>query len=564
MQHQDTDVPEQGATEAIETGTAPHSHDDTNTGPEGQDGPQASGEDGPKKKRRRRRRRGKKPTEVAAPESGGDSDGEAADDADPDADADGYSDDDDDAEFHHDEAAVALKPRTFDPSIFDVEHSFRDLGLPEDILAVLGAKGFEHPTLIQAQLLPVALSGKDVLGQAKTGTGKTAAFSIPMLARIKKGEKFAGLVLAPTRELAVQIADEMRELGRKTGLKVATVYGGQKIQTQADRLAKGPEIIVGTPGRVQDMVNRGYLSFDYVKFAVLDEVDRMFDIGFRDDIRRILGQCPEERQTVFVSATINEEIERLARRHMRDPEKIVTSSGSLTVSMVDQHYLAVNPWDKRRLLTHLLTHEEPGLTVVFCRLKRSVDKITEHLMRKNIEAIAIHGDMRQGKRNSVMSQLKGGRLSVLVASDLASRGIDADGITHVINYDLPDDPDLYVHRIGRTARAGRTGVAWSFVTPEEGPLLTQIENLINAEIPKMEYPDFEASDRPEGWKDEKPSNVYVVEGVKRETKNRHAAPEVPAADKMDAKDMAAKFPGGIVPAKLPPKRMGGRSKTRGR
>ncbi|MEM1330261.1 MAG: DEAD/DEAH box helicase [Planctomycetota bacterium] len=506
----------------------------------------------PKKKRRRRRRGKKKPSGE-----------QAAEQADEVASEDDESDDDE-AEFHADDAGAALQPRTFDPSIFDVEQSFADLGLPEEILGVLKSKGYEHPTLIQAKLLPVALTGADVLGQAKTGTGKTAAFCIPMLSRIKKGEKFSGLVLAPTRELAVQIADEMRELGSKTGLKVATVYGGQKIQTQADRLAKGPEIIVGTPGRVQDMVQRGYLSFDYVKFAVLDEVDRMFDIGFRDDIRRILGQCPDDRQTVFVSATISEEIEKLARKHMEKPEKIVTSSGSLTVSMVEQHYLAVNPWDKRRLLTHLLKHEEPALTVVFCRLKKSVDRVAEHLSKKGIEAIAIHGDMRQGKRNSVMTQLKGGRLSVLVASDLASRGIDADGVSHVINYDLPDDPDLYVHRIGRTARAGRQGVAWSFVCPDEGPLLTQIENLINAEVPKMEYPDFEASERPEGWKDEKPSNVYVVEGVERKEKNRYAAPEVPAADTMSDKDMAAKFPGGIVPSKLPPKRMGGRAKTRGR
>ncbi len=445
--------------------------------------------------------------------------------------------------------------------VFD-KGTFDDLGLDESVLRGIKAQGFIHPTAIQAKLIPVALTGRDVLGQAKTGTGKTAAFGLPLLHLAERGRKFQALVLAPTRELAVQIADEMKELGRHTGLRVLPVYGGQKIQTQAEKLAKGPEIIVGTPGRVMDMVQRGYLSLADVRFAILDEVDRMFDIGFREDIRRILRMCPEDRQTIFVSATINPEIEELARRHMREPEKIVTSSGSLTVSLVDQFYLTVEPWDKRNLLVHLLTHEEPALTIVFCRLKKTVDRLTEHLNKKGIEAHAIHGDMRQGRRTSVMKAFKGGKLACLVASDLASRGIDVENISHVVNYDLPDDPDLYVHRIGRTARAGKRGIAWSFATPAEGKLLRQIENLINAEVPHLAYPDFEPTPRPDGWKDERPNAPYVVTGVPVVERNRLGAPDVPAKAQLDERSAASKFPGGVVPSKLPPKLMGGRVRTR--
>ena len=449
-------------------------------------------------------------------------------------------------------------------SIFDESTSFADLGLGEKILKGIEKAGFVHPTHIQAQLIPPILTGRDVLGQAKTGTGKTAAFGLPLLQLVEPGTPVQAIVLAPTRELAVQITQELAELGRHTKIRSMAVYGGQRIKQQAEKLAKGPEIVVGTPGRVIDMVGRGHLSFDGIRFAVLDEVDRMFDIGFREDIRRILRMCPDERQTIFVSATISDEIERLVRRHMDDPQKIVTTAGSLTVSRVEQYYLTVNGWDKKRLLHYLLTHEEPALTLVFCRLKRSVDSVAKFLQKKGIDAHAIHGDMSQSKRNSVMQEFKKGGLHVLIASDLASRGIDVDGISHVVNYDLPDDPDLYVHRIGRTARAGRAGEAWSFVTPEEGKLLTQIEILVNTSIPKQEYPGFEPGERPENWKPDKPPTHYVVEGVEKQTRNRFAdddSPEIPD----DPAKLAAKFPGGVIPSKLPPKRIGGRVRTsRGR
>ncbi len=383
-----------------------------------------------------------------------------------------------------------------DNEIFAGTKTFADLGLRNSVLKGITACGFEKPTSTQAALVPAILSGRDILGQAKTGTGKTAAFGLPLLNNVARDVPCQALILAPTRELAIQITGEIEDLGRFTPIRAAAIYGGSSMRAQIEKLEKGVPIVVGTPGRIIDMMERGHLKVSNVKYAILDEVDRMLDIGFRDDIKRILGNTPKDRQTVFVSATISPDIERLARTHMRDAEKIIVHSGSLTVSQVKQFYLTVNPWDKKRLLLHLLRHEEPALTVVFCRLKRHVDEIAAGLSARGINAFAIHGDMPQGKRNSVMQRLRDGELSVLVASDLASRGIDVDGVTHVINFDLPEDPEIYVHRIGRTARAGRSGISWSFVTPDQGELLTNIELLINQEVPRLEYPDFKASDTP--------------------------------------------------------------------
>ncbi len=438
-----------------------------------------------------------------------------------------------------------------DETIFDRSVTFDDFDLVEDVLDGVDDEGFVHPTMIQSMLIPVALTGKDVLGQAKTGTGKTAAFGLPLLSLVDPGDSFAALVLAPTRELALQITSELQTLGKHSGLNVVAIYGGDPIEKQARKLAKKPEIIVGTPGRVMDMERRGYLRFDKIQVAILDEVDRMLDIGFREDIRRIMSACPKDRQTIFVSATLTEEIEKLARQYMNNPEKLVASAGSLTVSVVEQHYLTVQPWDKKRLLVHLLTHEEPALTVVFCRLKRVVDDLEKLLRDKGIDAVAIHGDMRQSRRNSVMSRLRTGELGVLIASDLASRGIDVEGISHVINYDLPEDPDLYIHRIGRTARAGRGGVAWSLVTPEQGKLLTEIETRINTHIPYMDYPDFKPGPEPAAVRERREQDAAREERSKQRTLERQGKVLPKTADEK-------KFPGGVVPTKLPPKRMGGR------
>ena len=515
-------------------------------------GDTSSGEAPPKKKRRRRRR-GKKSDETQA---------EAQPSHTPPA--DDTDDADDDRTGREKLKAVLPVSEEARKHVFNTETTFRDLGLNDELLRALDDHGWQHPTKIQAQLIPVALQGGDVLGQAKTGSGKTAAFGLPILQQVEKGRPFQTLILAPTRELAVQIRDDLEELARHTGIRVVPVYGGQKIQTQAQKLQKGPEIVVGTPGRIMDMNNRGLLPLDKIRYAILDEVDRMFDIGFRDDIKRILGLCPNEKQTVFVSATIGEEIDRLARKHMRNPERIVAGGGSLTVEMVRQHHISVQPWDKRRMLHHVLTHEEPDLTIIFCRMKRTVDMLAGYLERKGVRTIALHGDLTQGQRNSAMREFRHGELNVLIASDLAARGLDVEGISHVVNYDLPEDPDLYVHRIGRTARAGREGIAWSLVTPEQGSLLTQIENLINAEIPPKTYPDFDArTEPPENWKPEpKPGfQPVVVEGVDEQPRSRFEVPEPPAADKLSPEELERKYPGGAVPQKPPKKVLRGRART---
>lgn len=475
---------------------------------------------------------------------------------------------DDGADIEPERKRTIKEPKGgWNPDTFEIDKTFADLGLRDSILKAMDELGFKHPTKIQAALVPLAMTGVDILGQAKTGTGKTASFALPLLNMIEPGDSMISIILAPTRELAVQIKQDIEELAPYTELKVCAIYGGQSINVQAKALSEGPEIIVGTPGRVLDMIDRGYLRLHDIEFAVLDEVDRMLDIGFRDDIRKILSKCPKDRQTIFVSATFTDEIERLARKYMQDPEKLEVTAGALTVDLVKQQYVTVEPWDKRRMLAHLLTHEDPALTIVFCRMKRTVDSVVRYLERKGISAHAIHGDLSQSKRNQVMSKFRSGDLNVLVASDLASRGIDVEGITHVVNYDLPEDPDLYVHRIGRTARAGRDGHAWSLVTPAQGSLLTEIELLVNAEIPAIKYDDFEPRDRPDDWKDEPTGGrpTYEVKGAPSEPKkNRFEVEEPPQVEKLSEKELASKFPGGIVPTKMPGKMMRGKARRRGR
>lgn len=459
--------------------------------------------------------------------------------------------------------------------VFDETKSFKDLGLSDRVLRGLEEVGFKHPTVTQAMLIPPILAGRDVIGQAKTGSGKTAAFGLPLLNTLDPDVPFQALVLAPTRELAIQITHELEDIaGRgspnQSPIRAMTLYGGQAVHTQTAKLQKGAQIIVGTPGRVMDMLERGHLHFRNIRAVVLDEVDRMLDIGFREDIKRILDQTPSSRQTVLVSATISPEIEKLSRRYLKDPEKVVVRSGSLTVSMVKQYYLPVNQWDKKKLLLHLLRHEEPALTLIFCRLKRSVDEITKGLNERGIESHAIHGDMPQGKRNTTMAKLRSGELSVLIASDLAARGIDVEGITHVINFDIPEDPEIYVHRIGRTARAGRGGIAWTFVTPEQGELLTNVENLINAEVPQLAYPDFQPSPPPPGWRGEAPGGRRQGGLQLANAPQGPSSPDAPAEPKRSRVEASlrqelpptdpskidlAKFPGGVVPTKLPPKRL---------
>jgi ATP-dependent RNA helicase DeaD len=449
----------------------------------------------------------------------------------------------------------------FDLEIFDTKQTFKDIGLNEHLQKAVEMIGFVHPTIIQSKLIPLAITGGDILGQSRTGSGKTAAFGLPALNILEESDAYGALILVPTRELAIQVAAELEVLGKFTNLKSVPIYGGQSINTQIAKLEKRPQIIVGTPGRVMDLHQRGHLPYDRIKIAILDEVDRMLDIGFRDDIRKILGGLKQKHQTIFVSATISDEIKRLAKKYMNDPKQldVTSSSGSLTVSQVSQEYLPVEPWDKQRLLHHLLTHEDAAMTLIFCKTKATVDKLTRFLQKKDVEAAAIHGDLQQSKRNKVMQELRDGKLSVLIASDLASRGIDVENITHVINYDVPEDPEIYVHRIGRTARVGRKGVAWMFVTPEQGQLLTQIEALTNVEIPIKEYPDFKPGPEPRVVRERRKVEEQRIESA-REGKSRTKV-EIP--NEQESKDDKS-FPGGVVPKGLPNKRMGGRVRTRRR
>jgi ATP-dependent RNA helicase DeaD len=438
------------------------------------------------------------------------------------------------------------------------DSSFADLGLRNSVLKGVEDQGFTSPTHIQSEMIPLVLAGRDVLGQSRTGTGKTAAFGLPLFHLAKRSTPFQSIVLAPTRELAIQIAGELSEFGKHTPIRVTPVFGGQAIKRQQDELAKGPEIIVATPGRLMDMLDRGNLHLNNISFIVLDEVDRMLDIGFREDIRKILGAIKTEHQTILVSATISDEIEKLAKKYMNDPARVDSSGGALTVELVEQYFLPVQRWDKKRLLVHLLIHEEPHLTLVFCATKRMVDDLTKHLSSKNIDVRSIHGDMPQSKRNAVMKHFRTGGLGVVIASDVAARGLDVDSISHVVNYDIPQDPEVYVHRIGRTARAGQRGTAWTFVTAQEGDLLTAVEKLANIEIPILNYPTFSPSPMPERMRRRKEEDEKKASDASPPPPSRNLAA---APAKIDLSKDAARFPGGIVPSKMPPKMMGGRVRT---
>ncbi len=441
--------------------------------------------------------------------------------------------------------------------------TFAELNLSEPVLRGITEHGFEHPTDIQAELIPKILAGKDAMGQARTGTGKTAAFGLPILSMCDPDVQGQALVLGPTRELAVQIAAELAELAKHTNIGVTSIIGGESMSAQMRSLERGGHIIVGTPGRVLDLHSRGELSFDNLRFAVLDEVDRMLDIGFRDDIKKILNKIKNPHQTIFVSATIDDAIERLARQFMaEDMEMVNVVSGSLTVSMVDQKYLSVEPWDKRSLLLKLLVTEKPDTTVVFCKTKATVRKVTEYISKKDIKAREIHGDLHQSKRNKVMHAMRDGEVDVLVASDLAARGLDVDHITHVINYDLPEDPEIYIHRIGRTARAGRRGVAWTFVTPEQGQMLTEVEKLTGALIEEMLYPDFTPGRVPDDVRQER-ERSDKQRGQSSTVADRTLKPDAPTQDVDDA-ELRKMFPDGKVPTQAPKRGLGGRFKRRGR
>lgn len=375
----------------------------------------------------------------------------------------------------------------------DLPAAFAELGIEVPFLQALRKMQFVEPSDIQRQLIPVALSGRDIMGQARTGTGKTAAFGLPILQQINPAGRLQGICLAPTRELAVQVGAEIMRLAEFAKLRVVCVYGGSKVATQAHQLGRKPHLVVGTPGRVLDFLQRGVLQLNDVRFAVLDEVDRMLDIGFRDDIRTILGKITSKHQTIFVSATIDSEIKNLARRYMTDPVEINVSQDRLTVDEVEQSFVTVDPHDKFRVLRLLLTQENPPISIVFCNTRHGARKLAKKLHEAGFEAAEIHGDLIQRKRERVMDQFRKHQIRVLVATDLAARGIDVSAVSHIFNYDLPEDPEVYVHRIGRTARMGARGVAVSLASRDEGKELTAIEALINRELSRREVEGFSPS-----------------------------------------------------------------------
>ncbi|MCB9866455.1 MAG: DEAD/DEAH box helicase [Phycisphaerales bacterium] len=379
----------------------------------------------------------------------------------------------------------------------ELPQAFADLGVSVPILKALRKIGYETPSDIQREMIPVALSGRDILGQARTGTGKTASFGIPALQRIDPNKRLQALCLAPTRELAVQVTGEIRRIAEFTGVHCVAVYGGQKIQTQVHQLGKKPHFVIGTPGRVMDMIGRRHLDIHELDYVILDEVDRMLDIGFRDDIRKILGYIRSEHQTIFVSATFDDEIRRLAKQFTREPVEINVSRDQITVDQVQQFFVTAEQRDKFRLLKLLLEQDEPEAAIVFTNTKHAARKLAGQLHKVGIEAMEIHGDLMQRKRDKAMERFRKHRVRVLVATDLAARGIDVQNVTHIINYDLPVDIQVYVHRIGRTARMGAKGKAVSFVTREEGVLLTDIEKMINREIVECSYEGYTPSPPPE-------------------------------------------------------------------
>ena len=380
----------------------------------------------------------------------------------------------------------------------DAQHGFAPLGLSPAMLAALRRADYLDPTPIQAGLIPRAMAGVDVMGQAQTGTGKTAAFFIPLIEAIREHSpprEPQAIVLVPTRELAVQVRDEAVKLAHGQRVRVAALYGGKPLREQAEKLRGGIEIIVGTPGRVLDHISRGNLSLEKLRYVVLDEADRMLDIGFRPDIEKILRRCPKERQTLLLSATIPPPVKRLAERYMREPEMLDFSPKDIAVETIDQYYFSVDPERKYDLLVKLIERDNPRQAIVFCRTRRGADRIGTKLAKRFADAATIHGDLQQRVRDRVMAAFRSGKTRFLVATDVVGRGIDVTTISHIINYDIPEFCDDYVHRVGRTGRMGREGVAYTFVTPEEGPQLTRIEIRINRVLERAEIAGFDALGR---------------------------------------------------------------------
>jgi ATP-dependent RNA helicase DeaD len=368
--------------------------------------------------------------------------------------------------------------------------TFASLGLSEPLLRTIAEIGYEAPTPIQEKTIPPLLAGRDLLGQAQTGTGKTAAFALPILEKIDPAvPEVQALVLAPTRELAIQVAEAVHTYSKYVGrVGVLPVYGGQPIQLQLKRLDRGVHVVVGTPGRIMDHLRRGSLRLDAVRFVVLDEADEMLRMGFIEDVEWILSQAPAERQTALFSATLPREIRRIAERHLKDPVAIEIEHRTLTVPATEQRYLNVSPQQKLEALARILETEPTEAVLIFTRTKTGAAELAERLQGRGYAAEAMHGDMGQPQRESVIRRLRTGQVEIVVATDVAARGLDVERISHVINYDVPNDVEAYVHRIGRTGRAGRSGVAVLFISPRERRMMMEIERYTGQRIQAMKMP----------------------------------------------------------------------------
>ena len=371
--------------------------------------------------------------------------------------------------------------------------NFEELCLDPRILRAVTEMGFEQASPIQAKSIPIALEGKDMIGQAQTGTGKTAAFGIPMLQRVDPhNKKLQAIVLCPTRELAIQSANEIRRLAKfMHGIKVLPVYGGQEITKQIRSLKGGVQVVIGTPGRVIDHINRRTMKLEHVGAIILDEADEMLNMGFREDIETILEKLPKERQTLLFSATMPKPIMDIAKTYLKKPELVKVIKKELTVPKIDQFYYEVNPRKKSEVLSRLLDMYDPELSLVFCNTKRKVDELVEDLKGRGYFAEGLHGDMKQSQRDRVMNGFRNGRTDILVATDVAARGIDVDDVEAVFNYDVPQDDEYYVHRIGRTGRAGRSGRAFTLVVGREIYKLKDIQRYCKTKIKRQPIPSID-------------------------------------------------------------------------
>jgi ATP-dependent RNA helicase DeaD len=367
--------------------------------------------------------------------------------------------------------------------------TFRELGLSSALLESIHSMGFEETTPIQEKTIPIALNGNDLLGQAQTGTGKTAAFGIPLVEKTSLDiDDIQGLVITPTRELAVQVAEELNRIGHHKQVRALPIYGGQDIDRQIRSLKKHPQIIVGTPGRLQDHIRRRTIRLEQIQIVVLDEADEMLNMGFIEDIEMILSKVPAEHQTLLFSATMPPQIKALAGKFMNHPQEVKIKVKEVTLPTTEQIYIEMSPKQKFDALCNLLDIQSPELAIIFGRTKKRVDELTEALNKRGYSADAIHGDLSQSQRDTVIRRFKEGSIDIMVATDVAARGLDISGVTHVYNFDIPQDPESYVHRIGRTGRAGRTGTAITLVHSREMELLRSFERVTKKKMKREAIP----------------------------------------------------------------------------